>query len=40
MKVTAGTKILIVDDEKDLVEMLAYNLERKGYQYDQGLRWL
>lgn len=25
-------KILIVDDEKDLVEMLAYQLDRRGYQ--------
>jgi hypothetical protein len=43
MKVTAGTKILIVDDEKDLVEMLAYNLERKGHKtikaYDGFEAW-
>lgn len=32
MKGIAGTKILIVDDEKDLVDMLAYNLDRKGYR--------
>jgi len=32
MRAMAGTKILIVDDEKDLVEMLTYNLERKGYK--------
>jgi signal transduction histidine kinase/predicted metal-dependent phosphoesterase TrpH len=25
-------KVLIVDDERDLVAMLAYNLEKKGYQ--------
>ncbi len=31
MKVTKDIKILIVDDEKDLVEMVAFNLERKGY---------
>jgi len=31
MKVATGAKILIVDDEKDLVEMLVYNLGRKGY---------
>ena len=24
--------VLIVDDEKDIVELLAYNLEREGYQ--------
>jgi signal transduction histidine kinase len=43
MKVTAGAKILIVDDEKDLVEMMAYNLERKGYKtiktYDGFEAW-
>jgi len=43
MKVTAGAKILIVDDEKDLVEMLAYNLERKGHKtikaYDGFEAW-
>jgi signal transduction histidine kinase len=31
MKGIAGARILIVDDEKDLVDMLAYTLERKGY---------
>jgi signal transduction histidine kinase/predicted metal-dependent phosphoesterase TrpH len=43
MKVMAGGKILIVDDEKDLVEMLVYNLERKGYKtikaYDGFEAW-
>jgi signal transduction histidine kinase/predicted metal-dependent phosphoesterase TrpH len=43
MKVMAGGKILIVDDEKDLVEMLAYNLGRKGYRtikaYDGFEAW-
>jgi signal transduction histidine kinase/predicted metal-dependent phosphoesterase TrpH len=38
-----GTKILISDDERDLVEMLAYNLEKKGYQiikaYDGFEAW-
>ncbi len=43
MKVMAGAKILIVDDEKDLVEMLSYNLVRKGYKtskaYDGFEAW-
>ncbi|NWG02490.1 MAG: response regulator [Syntrophaceae bacterium] len=43
MKVMAGAKILIVDDEKDLVDMLAYHLERKGYKtikaYDGYEAW-
>lgn len=26
------TKVLVVDDEKDIVEFLAYNLEQEGYQ--------
>jgi DNA-binding response OmpR family regulator len=25
------TKILIVDDEQDIVELLSYNLEREGF---------
>jgi signal transduction histidine kinase/predicted metal-dependent phosphoesterase TrpH len=29
---TGNAKVLIVDDEKDLVAMLAYNLGKKGYQ--------
>jgi hypothetical protein len=43
MKAMAGAKILIVDDEKDLVEMLAYNLGKKGYKaikaYDGCEAW-
>lgn len=43
MKVMAGANILIVDDEGDLVEMLAYNLGRKGYKtikaYDGFEAW-
>jgi hypothetical protein len=31
MKSIMRPNVLIVDDEKDLVDMLAYNLERKGY---------
>jgi two-component system, sensor histidine kinase and response regulator len=37
------TKVLIADDERDLVEMVSYNLEKKGYQilkaYDGGEAW-
>ena len=25
-------KVLIVEDERDLAELLAYNLEKEGYQ--------
>ena len=43
MKALAGAKILIVDDEKDLVDMLAYNLGKKGYKtikaYDGYEAW-
>ena len=27
-----ATKILVVDDEKDIVEFIQYNLEQEGYQ--------
>ena len=43
MEGTGKRKILIADDERDLVEMLAYNLKRKGYQtvpaYDGFEAW-
>lgn len=32
----AGT-ILIIDDEEDLVELLAYNLEKKGFKIIKAL---
>jgi len=38
-----GARVLIADDERDLVEMLSYNLGRKGYQvlkaYDGYEAW-
>lgn len=38
-----GALILVVDDERDLVEMLSYNLEKKGFQvlkaYDGFEAW-
>jgi len=43
---TMNKIILVVDDEKDIVELVAYNLEREGYQiakaYDghQALRYI
>jgi signal transduction histidine kinase len=43
MKVVTSGKILIVDDEKDLVDVLAYNLDKKGYKsikaYDGYEAW-
>ena len=30
-------KILIVEDEKDVVELIRYNLEKAGYQTDTAL---
>ena len=32
-----GDKILIVDDEKDILELIGYNLEREGYQIVKAL---
>ena len=29
---TSNIKILIVDDEKDIIEFLQYNFEKEGYQ--------
>ena len=28
----AGQKILIVDDEPDILELIEYNLKKEGYQ--------
>ena len=27
-----GKKILLIDDEQDILEILSYNLEKEGYQ--------
>lgn len=32
MQVSKGQTILLVDDEKDILEFLQYNLEREGYK--------
>lgn len=43
MTAVTHKKILIVDDEKDIVELIAYNLEREGFQvlraYDGQTAW-
>jgi len=43
MDATGEATILIIDDERDLVEMLAYNLEKRGYRvikaYDGFEAW-
>ena len=31
------TKVLIVDDEKDILELLEYNLEQEGYEVVQAM---
>ena len=31
--------ILIVEDEKNIVDILSYNLDREGYATLEGLRW-
>jgi len=28
----AGTRILVVEDEQDIIELIAFNLEREGFQ--------
>jgi len=33
----AGEKILIVDDEEDILELIGYNLEREGYKIIKAL---
>ena len=44
MKTTEGMKILIIDDEKDLVELISYHLENKGFKtlkaYDGYEGWV
>ena len=30
-------KVLLVDDEPDIIELLKYNLEREGYQVSTAL---
>jgi len=32
-------KILVVDDEKDIVELLQYNLEKEGYRVSGVFQW-
>lgn len=32
----AGRKILIVDDEPDIVELISYNLQKQGYETDSA----
>ena len=33
----SGEKILLVDDEQDIVELLEYNLRKEGYQVRTAL---
>jgi len=39
----AQKKILVVDDEKDIVELISYNLEQEGFAvikaYDGQMAW-
>ena len=37
MKKNANKRILIVDDEKDILEMLKYNLEKEGFDVNSAL---
>ncbi len=37
MRMDQVYKVLIVDDEADIVELLQYNLEKEGYQVKQPM---
>jgi two-component system alkaline phosphatase synthesis response regulator PhoP len=37
MKSKSGYKILVVDDEKDILELLKYNLQKEGYDVKTAL---
>lgn len=37
MSATQAPKVLLVDDEQDIIELLKYNLEREGYQVATAL---
>jgi two-component system alkaline phosphatase synthesis response regulator PhoP len=37
MSANLNTKVLLVDDEQDIIDLLRYNLEREGYQVTTAL---
>jgi two-component system alkaline phosphatase synthesis response regulator PhoP len=37
MSASLNTKVLLVDDEQDIIDLLKYNLEREGYQVTTAL---